>query len=190
MADNMNSDRVLLKGTVSFPNLFSPNDFGKYEVDLIFDKGSKTYNMLKKLEKEAIEARWGSVTKAPRGLVRLVREGDSRISKDGEVYDGYEGRFYARAKTGRRPQVTDVLNNEVVDPMEIQGGDECVILAHVYPYKADKPVHKDSILLTLHGVRKLKDGDVRFGGSPVDAADELSKYDDFEDDDKRDDEWW
>lgn len=177
MSEIVKSERVLLGPcVVSFPSVVRANDRGKYEVDIIYEKGSDVHKKLIELEKDAIKKQWAG--KPPVGLIRLVKDGDGRISsRTGEVMDGYVGKLFSKAKSGRPPQVTDLGNNPIDDPMEIKGGDICVILAEVIPWPKKQPTHKDSILLGLLGIRKLRDGK-RLGGSgsDVDAAYEMSNY--------------
>lgn len=172
---NFQSDRVLLGPCiVSFPQLFQASEMtGKYELDIIYEKGSKTHKLIQKLDKEAKAARWGN--KLPSGLRGLVQDGDDRLNSEGDVLDGYEGMLFSKVRTSRPPRVTDIDNNAIEDPMEIKGGDTCVVLAHAWPYDNTK-FHKKGVLLTLHGVRKIKDGEPLGGGSSVNAADEMAGY--------------
>lgn len=170
---NLATDRVLVgPSMVSFPKLFQVSRLGRYEIDILYDAGSKVHKRILALEKAAIKNRWGD--KEPKGLHKLVQDGDDRVDDSGEVLDGYAGKLYTKAHSKWQPQVTDVENNEVEDPMEVKGGDSCVILVHAFPYDNTKFKNK-GVLLTLHGVRKIKDGEA-LGASPVNATDEMSKY--------------
>lgn len=173
MAQNYATGRELIGPVlISFPNLHKVNDLTqKYQVDVIFDKGSSTHRGLKKLEKEAINNRWGD--KPPRSLLKGIKDGDERVSKDtGDALDGYGGRLYAKLQSGRPPQVTDVDNNPIDDPMDIKGGDICVALVHAFPYSNK---FNEGVLFTLHGVRKVKDG-AALGAAPVNAGNEMAAY--------------
>ena len=175
MAENYATDRVLLGPcTVSFPNLFKVAEQSqKYEVDLVFVKGSKTHKTLVSLETQAKKARWG--TKIPRIDANrvLIKDGDEKINKEtNQPLEGYGGKLFVKARSARLPQVTDVNNQPIDDPGEIKGGDTCVALAHVWPY--DNSFGR-GLSLTLHGVRKLKDGEA-LGAAPVNAADEMSSF--------------
>jgi hypothetical protein len=153
---------------------------GKYEIDIIYDNGSETHKKIKALEKKAKQNRWGS--KIPPKLLELVKDGDEKFTSDGEPCAGYPGKLFSKARSNRIPSVTDASNNIIEDPMEIKGGDLCVVLVHAYPYVNDE-WNKKGVLLTLHGVRKIKDGEP-LGASPIDAASELSNFeadDEFED---------
>lgn len=175
MADNFATERVLLGPCViSFPSLFRPSEkTGKYEVDIIYPAGSETHKKIRTLEKTAINARWGN--KPPAGLLGLVKNGDERIKDTGEAYEGYAGMLYSKVRSARIPLVSDVNNDPIADPMEIKGGDTCVVLAHAYPY-ANTEWSKKGVLLTLHGVRKIKDGEPLGGSSSANAAEELGAY--------------
>lgn len=168
------TERVLLgPAVISFPNLFQPSEqSGKYEVDVIYEKGSDTHKKIAKLEKQAINNKWG--TKVPGGLNRVIKEGNDKVDGEGEVRNGYEGKLYSKVKanSSHPPRVTDVNNNEIIDPLEIKGGDVCVALAHAFPYDNKSK----GVLLTLGGVRKIKDGEALGGGATGNAADEMSSY--------------
>lgn len=185
MATGFATERVLLGPVVvSFPNLFHPaENSGKFEIDIIYDKGSETHKKIKRLEKQAINNRWGE--KVPGGLNLLVKDGDDKVDSDGEVRNGYGGKLFSKIKANvdHPPQITDVKNNVIIDPMEIKGGDVCVVLAHAFPYDNKSK----GVLMTLSGVRKIKNGEALGGGPSGNAADEMSEYeadtgDDWEDD--------
>ena len=175
MADGYQTDRDLLgPAMVSFPQLFQPSQqTKKYEVDVIYAKGSATHKKIKKMEKEALDGMWGA---KPPGKIKylLVQNGDEKTNEDGEVLNGYEGMLYSKAKTSQPPRVTDVNNDPIEDPMEVRGGDLCIVLAHAYAYDNTEFKVK-GVLLTLHGLRKIKSGE-GLGSSPVHAADEMAGY--------------
>jgi hypothetical protein len=173
MGDGYATDRDILgPAMISFPQLFQPSQkTGKYEVDVIYEEGSKTHKKIKKMEKQALDARWGS--KLPGKLLLLVQDGDEKTNGEGDVLDGYAGMLYSKVRTNTQPRVVDVDNNPIEDPMEVRGGDKCIVLAHAYAYD-NTEWKKKGVLLTLHGVRKLKDGEAL--GNSVNAADEMAGY--------------
>jgi hypothetical protein len=179
---NLASKRILVGPVVvSFPKLFEKGNLNRYEVDFFFEKDDDTYKKIKSIEQEAVDARWDGVT--PKKLISAIKNGDDKTNNDDEIFDGYEGKLYAKAHTKIAPAVTDKNNRPIEDPMEIKGGDVCVLLVHAFSY--DNGPHKDrnndkGIILTLDGVRKIKDGEPLGGsGGSMDydtAADEMSSY--------------
>jgi hypothetical protein len=171
---NFATERVIIGPCViSFPSLFEPSSkTGKYEIDIIYDRGSSVHKKITELERKAKVARWGS--KVPPGLLGLIKNGDEKVNSDGDICGGYEGKLYSKLRTNRQPGVTDVANATIEDPLEVRGGDICVVLAHAYPY-VNTEWSKKGVILTLHGVRKIKDGEP-LGAAPINAADEMSSY--------------
>lgn len=175
------------KFRVSFPQLFQARSFQdqegqkkEFRVDMIFDsendfktpgkgKGGKpTPSMLQAFNNARID-QWGpDKAKWPKMPFPVFKKGDERTNKDGEVYDGYEGKMFVTAKSGEKfpPKVVRV-DGKPADERDIYGGcfAQAALLAR--PYAFGKNFGVRFILLQ---VRKMSDGE-RFGGVSEDLFD-------------------
>ena len=160
---------VVGPAVASFPNLFQPNDkSGKYEIDLIYEKGSDTHKMIAKIEKQAIEERWGS--SPPKGLLRAVQDGDKRLDREGEVRPGYAGKLFTKARSKREPFVTDATNQRITDPMVLKGGDIVGASISAYPY-VNQEWNTEGVYINLYAAKKLRDGEPLGGGGGANGPD-------------------
>ena len=101
---------------------------------------------------------------------KSYRNGNRRVNKSGEVYEGFEDRWYVTAKSSTRPGVYDRDRSPVSkDDGVIYSGCYVTVIFDLYPNKDAK---KKGIFAGLTGVQFLRDGD-SFGGGGVAKADEF-----------------
>lgn len=136
--------------------------------------GSKTKTPLREAElavaTEAWKANAAKVLATLEGSKKSIRDGDLRVNKAGDVYEGYAGNWYVTAKSPTRPLLVD--QNRVAVTEEdgtIYSG--CYVNAIVELYANTQPTKK-GVFAGLKGVQFVKDGDA-FGGSAPAAANEF-----------------
>ena len=104
---------------------------------------------------------------------KCYRNGDKRLNKDGEVYEGYEGTWYVTAKTPVRPTLFDRQRGSVTEEDGlIYSGCYGNVTFDLYPNT--KPKFR-GVFAALTGVQFVKDGDAFGGGGGV------ARPDDFDD---------
>lgn len=163
------------KFRLSFPHLFEPTKYDKnskpaYSIVMLFPKDQDLSSMKKSILSAAKEAFGADRKKWPKGLSLPWRDGD-----DKEDLAGYEGHFYAGAKSYNKPVVVDRDKNKIEIEDDIYGG--CYARA-VLVAKATEAGGKFYITLYLQAVQFIADGE-RFGGG-VNLDED---FDDLEDDD-------
>ena len=151
---------------ISFPSLHKKainkdGSEGKFEVTMLFPKDTDLAE-IRKAAGDALIAKWPDKDKRPKGLHNPVNDGDEKS------WDGYEGCFYIKAKTNRRPTVRDHNNKDVVDVEgEAYGGRWAKCKIHAYGYDN---VTK-GVSFGLDGVQLLSHDEAFGGGGPVDFDD-------------------
>lgn len=136
--------------------------------------GSKTKTTLREAELAVANDAWkgngAKILATLEGSKKSIRDGDLRVNKAGDVYEGYAGNWYVTAKSPTRPLLVD--QNRVAVTEEdgtIYSG--CYVNAIVELYANTQPTKK-GVFAGLKGVQFVKDGDA-FGGSAPAAANEF-----------------
>lgn len=106
---------------------------------------------------------------------RCYRNGDLRVTKGGDPYEGYEGVWYVAAKNKARPLILD----ENKHPLTITDGKPysgCYANTIIEVYAITDPKRK-GVHAAMKGVQFVRDGDAFGGGAPAsaDEFDELSQ---------------
>lgn len=103
---------------------------------------------------------------------KCYRDGNKRVNKSGEVYDGYEGKKYITAKSPTRPALFDRARQPLTEADGvIYSGCYGTVIFDLYGNSQPK---KKGVFAGLTGVQFVRDGDAFGGGAP-------SKADDFDD---------
>lgn len=178
------SIKVMLFGRLSFPNLWTPRAVGdepdavkKYDSNLILEPAHPCVALLEAAIKRAAAEKWQS--KAGAMLTRLEQEGrvclhkQPRITQAGEVYEGYEDRYWLGATSKVRPTAIGPQRQPLTeaDGLLYSG---CYVNMAVDIYAHSHPRGGNRVLAQLRGVQFVKHGDAFGGGRPA-AADEFDE---------------
>ena len=134
--------------------------------------GTKTKTTLKDAElavaTEAWKANAAKVLATLEASKKSIRDGDLRVNKSGDVYEGYAGNTYVTAKSATRPLLVDANRQPVTEEDGvIYSG--CYVNAIVELYANTQPTKK-GVFAGLKGVQFVKDGDAFGGGAPAAAT--------------------
>jgi hypothetical protein len=134
--------------------------------------GTKTKTTLKEAElavaTDAWKANGAKILATLEASKKSIREGDKRVNKSGDVYEGYEGNWYVTAKTPTRPLLVDQHRQPVAEEDgTIYSG--CYVNAIIELYANTQPTKK-GVFAGLKGVQFVKDGDAFGGGAPAAAS--------------------
>lgn len=100
---------------------------------------------------------------------RCYRDGDKRVNKAGDPYEGYEGVFYVTAKNKVRPLVID-QNKSPLTQQDGKPYSGCYANVNIEVYAITDPKRK-GVHASLKGVQFVKDGDAFGGGAPASPDD-------------------
>lgn len=174
---------------LSFPSLFETaldqdnQDTGKYATVLLFSKDDT--EMVSAVEKCIAEAKARGIKdikewrgKFPVGAHSPLQDGDERTTP----LDGYEGSYYIRVKSNRRPKVLDRHVQPIAPDYPeldelVYPGANAVASIEFYPFYAKG---KSGIAASFSAVQVLPGGE-RFGGGGF-SPDDFSAEEDSEDD--------
>jgi len=112
---------------LSFANLLKPTKFSesdepRFRTDLLIPKDDPQVKVIKRAMLEAANERWGEKGKQQLQVLlgkekTFLRDGDEKVSGDGEALDGYPGHYYLRASNAVKPLLLD-RNEEELDPLK------------------------------------------------------------------------
>jgi len=105
---------------------------------------------------------------------KCYRDGENRLNKDGEVYDGYAGMMYVTAKNKSKPTIID-QRRELLTEADNKPYSGCYVNAKIEVY-ANTNAETRGVFATLLGVQFVRDGD-RFGGGGVADAEDFDEID-------------
>lgn len=165
----------LIEARIAFPALFEPKAVvgsadGKLKFSGVFIIDPKGPNA--KLLRESIPAvakqKWGA--KADAILAELKAKDricyrEFGLSKEGKVYEGFEGMHYINTSSDARPLVLD-RNRGVLSAQDGKPYGGCYVHASVEIYAQDNKWGK-RINGVLKAVQFVRDGDAFGGGAPV-----------------------
>lgn len=176
--------------TVVTPRAFAAGDDPKFSVVMMFDKKNKDHmSFLKDIREDlqaCLEEKWPDAANRPRtplvgATLSPIKDGDKTVNREGIPYKEknpeYEGHFFIRASTKKKPVLADRNCQEIIDANEIYGGCFCKVRLNVYAYAMPK---SKGLTFGLNGVQKWGDGE-SFGGSR-EAMDEMFDADGGQDD--------
>jgi hypothetical protein len=106
------------------------------------------------------------------GSKRCYRNGDTRVTKGGDAYEGYEGVWYVAAKSKTRPLLIDA-NKQPLTEADGKPYSGCYANVVIEVYGMGDP-KKKGVHAAIKSVQFVKDGDAFGGGAP-------SSPDDFDD---------
>jgi hypothetical protein len=159
--------------------LAEPDERGKFSITMLFPKGTDL-KPLKALIIAAIKDKWGDKFK-PSQLSLPLKDGNTKVNADGEVYAEYVDTTWATASTkyavtvldatkGKKPIPTAELKSAVYD------GCYCIaqVSAYGWEYKDDKTgkVIKRGVSFRLENLLKYADGEQIGGGSKRQKAED------------------
>lgn len=110
---------------------------------------------------------------------KCYRNGNKRTGKDGEVYDGYEDKWYVTAKSATRP----AIYNRDRSPISKEDGivySGCYVNV-IFDVYANTQPKKKGVFAGLTGVQFFKDGDAFGGGGGTAKADDFDDLSDGSD---------
>lgn len=136
--------------------------------------GSKAKTTLKDAELAVANDAWkgngAKILATLEASKKAIRNGDLRVNKAGDVYEGYEGNQYVTAKSPTRPMLVDQQRQPITEADgTIYSG--CYVNAIIELYANTQPTKK-GVFAGLKGVQFVRDGDAFGGGAPA-AADEF-----------------
>ncbi len=111
---------------------------------------------------------------------RGLRKGNLKKSKDGTIYDGFEGNVYVTAKTDKRPTIVDRDRT----PLTAEDGrpyNGAYVTMHVDIWALAKQGVKKRIVAELSGLQFSRDGDAFGAGSAPSKPDDFDVLDADED---------
>jgi len=169
----------LSKVRLAFPNLFKAVAIGsdanaepRFSAAFVIEPGSENAKALAAAVNAVSSEKWKD--KAPGILKELRGKGrvgyqEAALSKDGEVYDGFEGMFSLNAGNKARPTVLDKDKTPLVeaDGKPYAG---CYVNVVVDCWAQDNSWGK-RVNFTLSGVQFHSDGDAFGGGRPASPDD-------------------
>lgn len=171
--------KVALKNVrLSFPNLFEPKTVGgegepRYSAAFVIEPGSENAKALATAVLAVAKEKWGAksdgILKDLKGKGRVTYR-EEPLSKDGEVYDGFEGMHSLNASNKARPLVID-RDKAPLTAADGKPYGGCFVNASVELWAQDNQYGK-RINATLKGVQFVRDGDAFGGGAPA-SADEF-----------------
>jgi hypothetical protein len=170
----MSTKVVTPEAVLSFPNLFSPRpprndgDKPKYGCALLFKKQADRWQDDPGLEHlraalaAEVNAEWPSKDKRPK-IKWPILDGDE------ENYAGYEGHWYIRCNSIRRPTVVGPDPSvEIIDAEELYAG--AIVKAQVDAFTYNRPDSK-GVTFGIEMLQKRRDGERIDGGGRAKAAD-------------------
>jgi hypothetical protein len=161
---------------LAFPALFEPKAIGDgepmFSAAFPIEPGSANAKALATALNAVAKEKWKE--KADGVLKELKAKGrvgykESPLSKDGDVYDGFEGMHSLNASNKVRPLVIDGLKN----PLTAQDGKPyagCYVNVSIEVWAQDNSFGK-RVNCQLKGVQFVRDGDAFGGGAPASPDD-------------------
>lgn len=164
------SELILRNVRLSFPSLFNRSMYkdkeGKYEATFLISKDdTKTKAKIDQAIKELM-AEHQLKAALPSDRVCL-RDGDTTLNKDGEIFDGYAGNWSFKAASNKAIQIVDRDKMPIVEKdNKVYAG--CYVNAVVSIWYQNNAYGR-RINGNLYAVQFVKDGDA-FGLTPTNVA--------------------
>ncbi len=128
---------TLPTGVASFPSLFEATGFQgsepKYSITVIWDE-DEDMSKLKAACDAAIAKKWPEGR--PANLTMPLKDGDTKLDKDGNVRPEFAGKKFAvmKSKQTDAPKVVDLELNPIIDKSKVYGGCEVRVAVGVFAY--------------------------------------------------------
>jgi hypothetical protein len=158
---------------ISFPALFEAKAINgegepRFSAAFVIVPGSENAKLLAQTMEAVAKEKWGA--KSAGILAELKNKGrvaykESPLSKDGEVYDGFEGMYVLNASNVARVPVID-KDTTPLTPADGKPYGGCYVDASVEIWPQDNSWGK-RINAKLRWVQFRRDGDAFSGGAPV-----------------------
>lgn len=184
MAKSISSKKIVTPVCrIDYPNLFQPDDNGKYTAVLLFDKQGFNVKPFKEILQEVKDEVAASVYKGgqipPSADMNALRDGDIPNSNGNLPFKGY---YYCNVKSQFQPGIVSSYPDPsgkvkangqpapmvITDPNEIYPGVYARACIHAYWY--DNRGQK-GIRFSLNGIQKVKDGERIQHSSSLEAFD-------------------
>lgn len=181
---------ILVKNVrLSYPSLFKPSGVPgaepKYNAVFLIEKDSDTAAQIEAEIQRVAEETFGKgaeaiLKKQNSGDRQLLKDGDTKLNKDGEPADGYPGHYYLKAANKAKPKV---VNRDRTELSEVDGKPYggCYVNVQLDFWPQDNKFGK-FVNVKLLAVQFWEDGPSFGGGSTAD----IDAFDVAED---GDDEW-
>lgn len=158
---------------ISFPNLFEAKAINgegdpRFSAAFVIVPGSENAKLLASAMESVAKEKWGG--KAANILAELRAKGrvafkEAPLSKDGEVYDGFEGMYSLNASNVARVPIID-RDTTPLTPADGRPYGGCYVDASIDVWAQDNSWGK-RINAKLRWVQFRADGDAFSGGAPV-----------------------
>lgn len=125
--------------------------------------------VLLEVANEAMKGKGAAWMEALENSKKCYRDGDKRVTKAGDAYEGYEGIFYVAAKNKVRPLIID-QNKAPLTQADGKPYSGCYANVTIEVYAITDPKRK-GVHAALKGVQFVKDGDAFGGGAPASPDD-------------------
>lgn len=161
---------------LAFPNLFKAKAIGdgepRFSAAFVIEPGSANAKALDAAVDAVAKEKWkdkaAGILKELRGKGRVCFKHEA-LSKDGEVYDGFEGMHSLNASNAARPLIIGADKNPLTeaDGKPYAG---CYVNVSLEVWAQDNSFGK-RVNATLKGVQFARDGDAFGGGAPASPDD-------------------
>lgn len=146
----------------------------KYSLALLIPKSrSAELDAIRKAIDTVAAAKWGPKAKAILATTKYpaIRDGDAKLTQEGEPDPIYKGHFYLSIRSDRKPQVLDAKKNEVFTDEDVYSG--CLLRCSIALFPYEQSGNK-GIGLGLNNVQVLEKRP-RLDGRKA-ATDEFSEW--------------
>lgn len=173
----------------SYPVGFEGQGDPKYSASFLLDPEvhEETIKAINAEIKRMIKETWGE--KPPKFKpIEFFGKGETKVNKEGEVYDGYAGMWFVAANNRKQPLLVDKdktqLSGDAIE-QRLYGG--CYVNASIDMWIQDNKFGQ-AVRCNLRGIQFNRDGEAfGTGGASLDEFEDLTDgevdLDDFDDDD-------
>ena len=174
-------------GRFSFVNVFTPRKAteegkkDKYEVSLLLAKDmseddAKSWKQMKGLAIAAAKEKWPKYFEkySTKEAIAKLKLGMPFKDGDDEEYEGYEGHWFIRTSSIRKPGLVDAKRQAIIDADALYSGcyGRLDVDAYAYETKGNR-----GVTFGLDNVQKARDGERLGGGGGRAAADAFGALD-------------
>lgn len=149
---------------ISYPNIFQPNEKGKYTASLVFAPGTDL-TALKKAAMEVVLEKFGEkkgVEMIKKGIVKIEGGAHHTFRTDAEAKGYPEGSVFINVSSRKKPGVVSIFPGPDGRPLPITNEEEiypgAVVIASVNPYWYDVDGNK-GVAWGLNNIQKRRDGE-------------------------------
>ena len=150
---------------VAFPNVWTPNEKGKYGLTMLFDKNNFNAAPFQEIIKEIldqVQTLYYKGQPVPAGVRKNpIKDGDVP-NTNGNVF--FEGYYAAGTTSNFQPGIVDAAVQPIINQGDFYAG--CYARAKVHAYWYDVDGNK-GIGLSIGNIQKTRDGERMGGGRPA-----------------------